>query len=129
MREIKFRAWDSYANKMINHYFVMDSNGNALEISYGHISATLSAYKLMQFTGLKDVNGKEIFESDILKITCRFELRKEVLIDEVIWWEEGSWLCSDWCFFELVSNGVKGEQEWEVIGNIYEHPHLLEQSK
>ncbi|MGA5692882.1 YopX family protein [Cytobacillus pseudoceanisediminis] len=85
-----------------------------------------SSFEIMQYTGLKDKNGKEIYEGDILKITCNFYFRKGIEIDKVVWWEKGGWLCNDWTLSELIDNHEEGEQEFEVIGNIYENPSLLE---
>lgn len=116
-REIKFRAWDEETNEM--SYDFLSKNWLKVCIKSPFV-------KIMQYTGSKDKNGKEIYEGDLLRITCNFYFRKEILIDEVVWWEKGSWLCNDWCFFELINNAAEGEQEFEVIGNKYENPELLE---
>ena len=71
-------------------------------------------YIIQQYTGLKDKNGKEIFEGDIVRDSPDGE------IDEVIW-EYASWRikpCDDWlCDYA---------KSVEIIGNIYENPSLLE---
>jgi uncharacterized phage protein (TIGR01671 family) len=82
--------------------------------------------KRMQFTGLKDKNGVEIFEGDILRSALR---AKDVpdLIVSVRW-------CFDktaWVVDYLSKNNIKPSllsewPHWEMIGNIYENPELLE---
>jgi uncharacterized phage protein (TIGR01671 family) len=84
-------------------------------------------YELMQFTGLLDKNGKEIYEGDIVKLgTIETEEEDRTTFTERILFDKGqfrtthygfpvhSWACNDKCFIE-------------VIGNIYENPELLAQ--
>ena len=63
MREIKFRIWD-IRNKEFCDFFPLNSHGaeNAFWNGKG-----CSGYIFLQYTGLKDCNGKEIFEGDIVK--------------------------------------------------------------
>ena len=62
MREIKFRAWDNKQNKMRNDGFSIYYDGS---IQFAD-SIESKDFILMQYTGLKDKNGKEIYEGDIL---------------------------------------------------------------
>src|SRR4051812_17759551 len=65
MRTIKFRAWDKANNKF--HYdFDLTSQFDG-RISWNYETTELTDIELMQFTGLLDKNGKEIYEGDILK--------------------------------------------------------------
>ena len=109
MREIKFRAWDGLRMTLCGISF-NNSNG-WLEIPSRSI--------LMQFTGLSDKNGKEIWEGDI--ITGLIGQSHQVSWDE------------DKCAFVLrkpfdgcLPDKCSAAKFWEVIGNIYENPELLE---
>jgi len=116
MREIKFRAWDTLNKKMITDF--IDGGEKAFLDKCG-ILCYYYRYILMQFTGLKDRNGKEIYEGDLFKLGAEkevFEVR----------FEHG-------CFLAYHNNkqyGLLGELQMRfilVIGNIYENPELLEE--
>ena len=115
MREIKFRAWMSESKKMYQL--------ETLELSFGqHCADTkingcvwLNRNKaiLMQYTGLKDKNGKEIYEGDILEnddyiedAHCCNNLGKTIVEFK------------DGCFVGMIGEII------EIIGNIYENPNL-----
>lgn len=104
MREIKFRAWDMYAKKWIEHF-----NVDLLNIP------KFETCVLMQYTGLKDIHGVMIYEGDIVKwIDSDNDIRKNN-----VFFENGSFrICNS--NFEISEYG-----ELEVIGNIYENPELL----
>ena len=127
-REIKFRAWDKFTKQMPFEGFHLfgevltfhllsqwcDENPNP-----NHSSSLLrpNDIEIMQYTGLKDKNGKEIYEGDIVKA------------GELIGIIE--WCNSDSRY--IVTNGDKNgglnsfymKQNAEVIGNIHENPELL----
>lgn len=117
MREIKFRAWDG--NKML-------SDREVVEMAEGYMSIN-DVTNVMQFTGLKDKNGKEIYEGDI--VIGRSDDSAEVSKVTVEWDEK----MSGWKPFNYFStNGVNHIEDaffdlstCEVIGNIYENPELL----
>ena len=117
MRTIKFRAWDAESKKMFS----------AQDLSQARIYwdwLGLKDVKLMQYTGLKDKNGKEIYEGDIIMSIYGtghvvYHERKALFGHEV----KGSY--GEFVFIEIYRN----IQETEVIGNIYENPELQEQEK
>ena len=155
MREIKFRAW-SKRNKVMK--YTEEENGifpnSVIGLSKDAILSDLfqPEWKIMQFTGLKDKNEKEIYEGDILKITrvnwyCPGHPNNDTdLIDQVeVYWDEEENVMSTRTFdFErlkmnpnqrpysyssALKNGWNDERAdkniWEIIGNIYENPELL----
>lgn len=73
MRDIKFRVWDKRWNKMI--YDVQDTfeENYTLGIDYfGQYLKNEDSFEVMQYTGLKDCNGKEIYEGDILNVSHEY---------------------------------------------------------
>jgi uncharacterized phage protein (TIGR01671 family) len=124
MRTIKFRVWDEKQMHVVKGLTFLDhpdSNDKVgLEIANGRIGLLEPPKQLMQFTGLYDVNGKEIYEGDIIK--HRYFSMKGVA--EVYWNEQEA------CFLALEPNGARVilRPNSEIIGNIYENPELISHS-
>lgn len=127
----KFRVWDSVEKKFVEHFFITD-NGLICNMEKPTSDSKLlipiekSELILMQSTGLLDKNGKEIFEGDILA----FETDDEMINVNVFWDEEHALFMFESKKYkeqeslaELVENNT---YPFEIIGNIYENPELLE---
>jgi hypothetical protein len=112
-REIKFRAWDKYNKKMhyqpeVNFHFFDDEFTCVLN-EHDQVVVQPESVVVMQFTGLLDKNGKEIYEGDILS-------HKYYSMPVICEFVDGSFI------FDDIS---KYDESLEVIGNIYENPELL----
>ncbi len=111
MREIKFRMWNEITKKMID---LKKITPLALNIDTDGLFIPYCGMPLMQFTGLKDSKGKEIWEGDICKVKYYhgFSFTGKVnFIDEY-----GAWAVDRDTFYEM--DGIN--DQYEVIGNIYE---------
>lgn len=132
-RELKFRAWDKLRNRMerfdLGHkdgLLYQDGNWFVATGYDGEDNPTFDddnvprRYELMQFTGLKDRHGVEIYEGDIIEITFprEGEGRFEMVFDS----SRGGFMAKD---DEGLWRLTTGDRANEVIGNVYEHPELL----
>ena len=115
-REIKFKAWDKKNKRMATAFFIASISGlpfltvknNPIEIM-----PILSDFILLQFTGLKDENGKEIYEGDIIEYDFLPEGKDQR--SEVIF-RNGKFCIKD---------GNNYMPSGKVIGNINENKELL----
>lgn len=118
MREIKFRAWD-VAEKMMCHSIDDCNLEMVLKGVISHDGETFTEAHYMQFTGLRDKNGVEIYEGDVVKHKeWGYLYGKESIVE----YSEGGF----YPFADTEDNAPYPEpNESEVIGNIYEHGDLL----
>lgn len=125
-REIRFRAWNKEEKWMEE---VLPCPNAGLNKFLSDLSKT---HFIMQFTGLKDKNGKEIYEGDVVKLSC-FGDRNIIAIVE--WFNEGHKYRVN-----IIDDDLRKSHDWnagmhdcfrcmEIIGNIYENPELLDNKK
>ena len=110
MREIKFRAWNTWKKEMI-------------KVNQWSFDGGMEDFILMQYTGLKDKNGKEIYEGDV--VTDKYGCKYKVGFFTDLNWDDGGSIHSGF----YVSNGGLdynvGFDKLTVIGNIYSNPDLI----
>jgi uncharacterized phage protein (TIGR01671 family) len=151
MREIKFRAWDKEDKCWVKepdvHFFINYYTDHPQSIFlFGNTTSNMSLehrYILMQYTGLKDKNGKEIYEGDIVKgrlgivlgevKSGKYKMKRQNK-HHVPRWHLG-WYIQDkreqygleWAYWYIDNYLHPIRKDYlEVIGNIYENPELLE---
>lgn len=126
MKELKFRAWDKKINKMFysDDCFFSFINGNFIERD-GENGSDKDSQIVMQCTGVKDANGKEIYEDDILI----YDLIIPNVYLIVKWYKDAGG------FFLYDKESLNNDTYWndlyfgkecEVVSNKYENPELME---
>ena len=143
MREFKFRSWNKYKDNTDTEYFIMNYFSLETLISGDETSytteeenvpafsacssciSTIGGGLIMQYTGLKDCHGKEIYEGDIVSMGEKPNRYR-------IGWGEGN-DCS-FCIIPIygdcigtVNLGYGSNKFMLIIGNIYENPELLKE--
>lgn len=125
MREIKFRAWEEDAGieDGVDMRFWSWKEMNEMDLQQMFNNPK---YKIMQYTGLTDKNGKEIYEGDVVLFNGD---DKELIKKMTVKWTEAEFVLlintKDWAY----SLSGTPSSCLEIIGNIYEHSHLLEVTK
>ena len=137
MRELKFRAWNG--NKIIPHEEIYIYDGHpCYKDEYDHIGVANGV--LMQFTGLLDKNGKEIYEGDIVEIKNPPSQMQKIKLNGVVIYafaafgieiqQGGQWdgYAVD-CPRVMWWLNISEQKHFEVIGNIWENKELLNNNK
>ena len=120
MRELKFRAWNK-------HLKVMKANIHLLDNCNEYFNN--DNQDVMQFVGLKDKNGKEVYVGDILHSpTWGGSGRKSPHDNHVVEWHSGNaaWVATGYNGTVEVSPSVTVRRDFVVIGNVWENPELLQ---
>lgn len=118
----RYRAWDNWRKRMsVVDRIYIDTEGVRLYDDFGEYWRDFRDVKLMQSTGLKDKNGKEIFEGDIVKMAK--DVYSEPTYYKVVRHRGGAYR------LESKKHGCElwlRHADCEVVGNVYENPELLE---
>lgn len=132
---IKFRAWDKVQKvMMVPRDIQTDSDGNIFYVEAmgpdgEYDEGDLDVFELEQFTGLKDVNGKEIYEGDIIhgydQEPDRYDGYIGSSVIDVVNFKYGAFWIGDWWNKVMVMT----PPIVEVIGNAHTNPELLEAEK
>ncbi|WP_039098603.1 YopX family protein [Latilactobacillus curvatus] len=113
MREIKFRAWHKNRKTFLDFYWAVDKLGRTFSILDKYVyDKFTNEVELMQYTGLKDMNGVEIYEGDILQDPDDEGFCYEVEYDY------GRFSCGDNDLIDCLG--------CNVVGNRFDNPELLE---
>lgn len=123
MREIKFRVWHK-GKKIISEVFGIDILHKEIFFSNGDIDyCEISDFKyieLMEYTGLKDKNNKEIYEGDIVTL---HNGKYKVIFNS----KEARFVLRDDEFEMNIPFTNNNNKRMEVVGNIYENPELIKE--
>ena len=116
----KISVWDEHLKLMCHEVHIYPDKSCAAAFEEEALTMELQGhpdrFKLMQCTGLKDKNGKLIYEGDIVSGTSAIGRPQQ----DIVKWQESGF--SPWAWFEA---GMY-LSDLEIIGNIYENPELLE---
>jgi len=123
VREIKFRAWDNDRKKMfVDRKWVEYRHNSSGEMEAVNYNRKGDEQKLiiLQYAGLKDMDGVEIYEGDVVEWVSRHKgAIKKKHIDALKWDDEGACFLLYPFIFEPYAADMK------LIGNIHENPELL----
>lgn len=134
-RIIKFRAWDSLNKRMVQDYFWIDPDGgvwydvdpHGVDMSGKKKILPVDRLSVMQFTGLHDKKGKEIYEGDILAYPSAHPKHEGKIFNNVVEFASGQTICG-WrmrnksCIVKATHYKFAIS---EIIGNIHQTPDLL----
>jgi hypothetical protein len=117
-REIKFRAWNEKEKEML--YFDLFGTDEGFYIGIEG-SRMIDKFHIMQCTGLKDKNGKEWYEGDIVRVNQRAPSHETIWDDNQMAWK-----------IRCINNDSIfniNAPLFEIIGNLHEQPELINQKK
>jgi uncharacterized phage protein (TIGR01671 family) len=133
MRDIKFRAWDKQLGRMLSD--AMPMRGSIWWDNGASFDGKGGEYDVMQFTGIVDKDNKPVYEGDVIKTFWQHDghINRDYEIVGVVSYSEdmAQFVVTNdakdqWCPFYSFDREEYFPDYTEVLGNIYEHPHLLD---
>lgn len=143
MREIKFRAWDKVNKAFMSSEEFAIHDGDVMGLRYGNEmdDVLTDQVELMQYTGLKDINGVEMFDGDVVEVNIQeyvLGYYTETKYTSLIRYKDGSYYfdilksetiqtdINDYPLKDIINLEDVESDDCEVIGNKFENPELLE---
>ena len=121
---MKYKLWCKDKNEWEKDSWVILPNGNLMWVEYGNLvgGVYMKNYILVKSTGVKDIEGKEIYEGDIIRYWDNFDERYKLAI---IKFDKGSFImANDRINWDI---GVTNKDDKvKIVGNIYENKNLID---
>jgi uncharacterized phage protein (TIGR01671 family) len=128
MRELKFKLWNKDHQKWYNPDYLDVTDDGVIFCNDGYDGTQI---EICQYTGLKDKNGKEIYEGDIIQFTFYLGIssNRKIIKNYEVYWADGNAGFAllflqdkeETCDFQLIQNSEASV----IIGNKFENPELL----